>query len=99
MPNALVRAHLLQESLLFVLKRLQAFGDKALLIDVGAGVGEFAMLAALHPYLRVHAFEPGEAALAELKHNVDLNGLRGRIYTYAFGNGRANTTRGIRPVS
>lgn len=42
----------------FVLHRLQGH-ERPFLLDVGAGVGEFALLAVHEPRLRVFAFEPG----------------------------------------
>jgi len=45
----------------FVLRRLQGH-ERPLLLDVGAGVGQFALLAVHEPRLRVFAFEPGPQA-------------------------------------
>ena len=76
----------------FVLRRLRAIDqqEKArsrdigraplppVMIDVGAGVGEFSLLAAHHD-MRVHAFEPGPKPRRELERNVARNGLEARV--------------------
>jgi FkbM family methyltransferase len=44
------------------------------LYDVGANVGVFSLIAALHLHARVFAFEPGFANYARLCENIHLNG-------------------------
>jgi FkbM family methyltransferase len=49
-------------------------GDGWTIVDVGAGIGDFSVYAALgHPQNRVYAFEPFPESLALLKENLQLN--------------------------
>lgn len=61
--------------------------ESPILVDVGAGIGEWTLLAAALPELRVFAFEPQAALASLLRENVQLNGLYGQvnIYTIALG--------------
>lgn len=47
--------------------------------DIGAHVGTFAILCALHGCKKVYAFEPSPKLFAQLKRNIELNGLGGKI--------------------
>jgi len=49
------------------------------LLDVGAGVGAFTLLAAVIPSLAVWAFEPNPEVLPYLRQNIAGNGLADRI--------------------
>ncbi len=59
--------------------------SKATLIDVGASTGCFTLLAAHHPDLRVHAFEPVPLTCEVLRKNVDLNGLYPKVDVHQAG--------------
>lgn len=48
-------------------------------VDIGAGIGKMSMIAALHPDMRVIAFEPYSVALECLRENLELNDLTGRV--------------------
>jgi len=50
-----------------------------MLLDVGAGIGAFTLLAAVVPGLAVWAFEPSPEALPLLRRNVSGNGLAVRV--------------------
>jgi FkbM family methyltransferase len=54
-----------------------AIRDGWSVVDIGAGLGEFAIsVAREHPGCRVYAFEPCDEALTLLRENVDLNEVR-----------------------
>ena len=52
---------------------------QAIMIDVGASSGEFALLAKHHPSLTVYAFEPTPLGARVLRENVYLNGLTDKV--------------------
>lgn len=55
-------------------------------IDIGANTGSFTLLAALHPDMRVVAFEPNTEAYDLLSENCKLNGLQDdRVKLYQSG--------------
>lgn len=54
--------------------------EHATLIDVGASTGSFTLLSALHPDLKVHAFEPVQYTYQILRENVYLNGLLDKVH-------------------
>lgn len=54
------------------------------ILDVGAGVGFYALLAKFLPGATVHAFEPLPIAREMLRENIGLNGLESRIIVYPF---------------
>jgi hypothetical protein len=57
-------------------------GDGWTVVDIGAGIGEFTLVAACdHPQNRVVAFEPFAESFALLEQNLDLNGA-GNVTTY-----------------
>jgi FkbM family methyltransferase len=60
------------------------FPDDAVLWDIGANVGQFALYAALRPGVRVVAFEPGAASYAVLNRNIELNRMDGRVAAYCI---------------
>ncbi len=50
------------------------------LIDIGANIGAFSILAAHKmPNAKIYSYEPGEKAFAQLKENIILNRMEGRI--------------------
>lgn len=61
--------------------------DEPVLVDVGAAAGEWTMLAACLPELRVYAFEPHSGFASIMRENVGLNGIyeQVNIYTLALG--------------
>lgn len=51
--------------------------EDGVMIDCGANIGSFTLVAARHcPRGQVHAFEPSKAHLARLEHNLRLNGFK-----------------------
>jgi len=55
-------------------------------LDIGAGVGDFSLLAARSPGTVVYAFEPFPESLALLRENMRLNGITNVVpYAYAVG--------------
>lgn len=59
--------------------------ETAVLLDVGASTGCYALLAAHHPGLKVFAFEPVPKSAEVLRENVRLNDLEGRVRVYERG--------------
>ena len=56
------------------------FAGAEVVLDVGANIGVYSMVATLAPSVEnIHAFEPEEAAYQELARNVLLNGVEQRI--------------------
>ncbi len=51
-------------------------------IDVGAAIGQFSLFAGLMPQADVHAFEPSDANIRSLVHNIELNGLSERVHVH-----------------
>lgn len=72
-------------------------------IDVGAGIGSYAVLAAGVGGAQVTAFEPSDVLVAALRRNVGLNGLQGSIDCLAValgdvtGPGRVVLQPGLAP--
>lgn len=64
-----------------------------MLYDIGANVGAFSLIGALHCQASVFAFEPTFPSYARLCENVHLNGCAGRIVplSLALGDARALT--------
>lgn len=64
-------------------------------IDVGANVGQYSIIASNLPTRPVgHAFEAEEAAVRELMHNIRLNGLESRVTVHGLAvSDRARTLR------
>ena len=67
----------------------EPIGGTWTVLDVGAGIGEFAIsVAAAHPDSEVYAFEPAPDAFELLRRNIELNGVRNvRAFPWAFGCG------------
>lgn len=81
----------------FCHEKLLEMGNRdILMVDVGAHIGTFSLLAAFHPNLRVIAFEPQPEIFDILQSNIRLNGLEDRVeaFPYAIFNrpGRAVLT-------
>lgn len=56
--------------------------DCPVMLDVGANLGSFCLLAAHHPYLVVYAFEPVRAMYDRLRANITANALDGRVSAF-----------------
>ena len=54
-------------------------------VDIGANIGVFSLFAAAEPDTRVYAYEPVQATYAQLRENVQLNGLEERVKTFNLG--------------
>ena len=67
--------------------------DGWVIIDIGAGIGEYTLFAvAGHPGSTVHAYEPFPESFSLLKANLELNGIEGvQIFPEAVG-GQAGTS-------
>jgi FkbM family methyltransferase len=63
---------------------LDSLPADAVLWDIGANVGVYALYAAKVRGLRVLAFEPSAATLAVLVRNIELNGLAERVDAYGI---------------
>lgn len=62
----------------FFYDKMRAFGNPFIL-DVGANIGGFSLLAAGHPGAEIVAFEPNPVVYRALQKNVELNQLVGRV--------------------
>lgn len=70
-----------------------AIEDGWVVLDVGAGIGEFAVsVARRHPAAQVYAFEPNPASYAVLQQNIALNHLT-NCHTFPYAIGGAATAR------
>lgn len=65
---------------------------KATLIDVGSSTGSFTLLSALHPDLKVIAFEPVPLTNRVLRENIYLNGLVDKVTVNQVGVSNYNGT-------
>ena len=68
----------------YVLQRLRVFSQldphsHPLLLDVGAGIGEFTLLTTHLSRLKVVAFEPGATSRSELRKNILRNGVAEQV--------------------
>ena len=64
---------------------IREFPEGAVLWDIGANIGAFALYASLQPTVRVLAFEPGAGSFAVLNRNIELNASsRVTAYSIAF---------------
>ena len=64
---------------------IREFPEGAVLWDIGAHIGAFALYASLQPTVRVLAFEPAAANFAVLNRNIELNASdRVTAYCIAF---------------
>jgi len=61
--------------------------EAPVLVDVGAAAGEWTLLAACLPSLRVFAFEPHSGFVSLLRRNMMLNGVYDRVSIYSIGLG------------
>ena len=52
---------------------IREFPEGAVLWDIGANIGAFALYASLRPTVQVLAFEPGAGSFAVLNRNIELN--------------------------
>jgi FkbM family methyltransferase len=55
------------------------------IVDVGANIGVFALFAAADSAARIYAYEPVGTTYGQLRHNVELNDLAGRVKTFNLG--------------
>jgi FkbM family methyltransferase len=55
------------------------------IVDIGANIGVFSLFAATEPDTRVFAYEPVGSTYDQLRENVALNGLEGRVKTFNLG--------------
>ena len=62
----------------------------AVLLDVGASTGCYALLSAHHPDLTVHAFEPVPLTCEVLRENIKLNNLQSKVTVNQCGVGVSN---------
>lgn len=74
------------------------FRDDAVLLDVGANVGMYSILAASLHDMKVYAFEPESQNFALLMRNVVENDLQDRVTAFpiALSNAEGVTTLGLR---
>lgn len=64
----------------FILFSMASSLEKITFMDIGANIGVYSIFMVAHPNVnKVIAFEPQSDCLIELKENVRLNGLEGRI--------------------
>lgn len=75
-----------------VLADMAALGVTGTAVDVGANVGNHSLWLTAVCGLRVHAFEPLLDNLVQLRANVTLNGLQGRIAVHDVALGDADGT-------
>ena len=59
--------------------------EEPVLLDVGANIGVFSLIAKLIQDLTVYAFEPFSKVFELLKSNVNLNGLQDRVKVFEKG--------------
>ena len=64
-------------------------------VDIGANIGVFSLFAAAEPDTRVFAYEPVRATYEQLRENVALNELEGRVKTFNLGVTGASEQRRI----
>jgi len=67
-----------------LLYSLARHADATVMVDIGANVGSYTVLAALVPGLTVHAFEPHPKALAGLRENITRNNLGDRVTVHPY---------------
>ena len=77
-----------QLQLVKVFKDLCSEHEQPFVIDVGAHIGTFSLVAAAQPNLRGCAFEPLSSVCDVLRHNIDLNsiGSRWSVFQKALSN-------------
>jgi FkbM family methyltransferase len=59
--------------------------DGPAVIDIGANIGAFTLLAARTAGTRVFAYEPVSSTFAQLQRNIERNGLGDRVTAYRLG--------------
>lgn len=64
------------------IKWINSFADNAILYDVGANVGMYALYAAAKKNIHVYAFEPESQNYAALNRNIFINHLQDKINAY-----------------
>jgi FkbM family methyltransferase len=70
--------------------------ESSVVIDVGANIGGFSILAAQRNHgLKVYAYEPFAENFRLLKENILLNGLDGRIYAFQCAVGAEKRTKTV----
>ena len=65
-----------------VMRMRECLQDGYTIYDIGANIGLISLLMALHPSgsnSKVHSFEPEPRNFGQLKKNIELNGLTGRV--------------------
>lgn len=63
--------------------KIQSSLCQATIIDIGANIGAFSILAALKmPKAKIYSYEPGGTAFHQLNENIILNGMGGRIISF-----------------
>lgn len=63
---------------------IESFRAGDVLWDIGAGIGQFSLYAALTPDVTVVALEPGAASFATLVRNIEANRMDDRIAAYCL---------------
>jgi tRNA1(Val) A37 N6-methylase TrmN6 len=59
-------------------------------IDIGANVGAYSILASQETKCKVHSFEPHPETFQWLKRNINLQRIQGLVTAYNFGLGQEN---------
>lgn len=80
-----IQANPIDVSTLAVVFIKEDYGDRVnpgAIIDIGANIGAFAMLAALNPESRIYAYEPVRSTFVQLQENVRRNGLESRVEVF-----------------
>lgn len=65
---------------LFLVRRVLLPG--AIVVDAGAAIGQFTVVAGQTPGTTIHAYEPSSANLPSLRRNAELNGLADRVVVH-----------------
>lgn len=67
----------------FFYGQMQRF-EKPIVLDIGAHIGTFSLLAKFHPGAFIYAYEPAPDTLDILINNIELNGLKMRVGVMPF---------------
>lgn len=63
--------------------KIQPSLHKLIIIDIGANIGSFSILAAFKvPNATIYSYEPGEIAFGQLQENIRMNGMEKRIIPF-----------------
>lgn len=81
----------LEAGTLKLMHDLAAKIEAPVMLDIGAHLGLFTLLAKFHPSIKVHAYEPQGRIFKILSTNVVLNDLEGRVALHSCALGGANT--------